>query len=64
MLRWISPPSKEHTIAHPTRYYVEVRNNSGTTVEAGVTKHGAHEVVRLAAERNTGFRPLSGRKLF
>ena len=50
-------------MANPTRYDDELRNNSATTVGAGVTKHSAYEVVRIAAERNTGFRPLCARRM-
>jgi len=51
-------------MANPTRHYDELRNNSATTVGAGVTAHSAYEVMQLAAERNPGFRPLFARKLF
>jgi hypothetical protein len=50
-------------MANPNRYYVEMRNNSGTTIGTHVTAHSSYAAMDMAAERNPGFRPLFARKV-
>lgn len=48
---------------NPFRYYVELRNSSGTTLCTHVIAHSSYAAMELAAERNPGFRPLFVRRL-
>lgn len=51
-------------MANPFRYYVEMRNSSGTTLGTHVTAHSSYAAMQRAAERNPGWRPLFARKLY
>jgi hypothetical protein len=50
-------------MANPFRYYVELRNSSGTTLGTHVIAHSSYAAMQLAAERNPGYRPLFARRL-
>jgi hypothetical protein len=50
-------------MANPHRYYVELRNSSGTTWGTHVTAHSSHSAMAMAAEKNPGGRPLFARKV-
>jgi hypothetical protein len=50
-------------MANPFRYYVELRNGSGTTLGTHVTAHSSYAAMQLAAEINPGWRPLFARKV-
>jgi len=51
------------SMANPFRYYVELRNSSGTTLGTHVIAHSSYAAMQLAAERNPGYRPLFARRL-
>ena len=51
-------------MANPFRYFVELRNASGTTIGTNIIAHSSYAAMQLAAERNPGFRALWARKLF
>jgi len=51
-------------MANPFRYYVELRNDCGTTLGTHVIAHSSYAAMQLAAERNPGYRPLCARRLF
>jgi hypothetical protein len=50
-------------MANPHRYYVELRNSSGTTWGTHVTAHSSYAAMAMAAERNPGWRPLFARQV-
>jgi hypothetical protein len=50
-------------MASPCSYYVELRNNSGTTLGTHVMAHSSYEAMQLAAERNPGYRALFARRV-
>lgn len=48
-------------MANPVRYYVELRNISGTTIGTHVFAQSPYAAMTIAAERNAGYRPLFAR---
>ena len=50
-------------MANPHRYYVELRNSSGTTQGTHVYAHSEYEAIQRALERHPGYRALFARKL-
>lgn len=50
-------------MANPVRYFVELRNGSGTTLGTHVLAHSSYEAMQLAAERNPGYRALCARRV-
>ncbi len=48
-------------MANPRNYYVELRNNSGTTIGVHVYAHSEYEAIQQALARSPGFRALSAR---
>ena len=54
---------KRTSMANPFRYYVELRNSSGTTLGTHVIAHSSYAAMQIAGERNPGYRPLFARRL-
>ncbi len=48
-------------MANPKNYYVELRNNSGTTIGIHLYAHSEYAAMQMAAERNPGYRALFAR---
>ncbi|MCX7180737.1 MAG: hypothetical protein NTX56_18890 [Proteobacteria bacterium] len=48
-------------MANARNYYVELRNECGTTIGTHVYAHSDYAAMQLAAERNPGFRALFAR---
>ena len=56
-----SPLELEGIMANPRNYYVELRNNSGTTQGTHVYAHSEYEAIQLALVRYPGYRALFAR---
>jgi len=50
-------------MANPRNYYVELRNNSGTTQGTHVIAHSEYEAIQIALERYPGYRALFARTM-
>jgi len=50
-------------MANPRNYYVELRNNSGTTQGVHVIAHSEYEAIQIALERYPGYRALFARTM-
>lgn len=48
-------------MANPRRYYVELRNQCGTTIGVHLIAHSEYAAMQMAAEINPGYRALFAR---